>query len=194
MKPNSKSCSRTGRSPQRVCRGLVVCCALSVVLAGCESLEKKFTRKSKTPLGRPSPIVQFQDYSHSMTPMDRYRKHYAMFDYWNSELLDALSGGVSAAVSSQGPMNDKRVQRASSESLEELRTIQGLMGEELSPKVAPLLEQRTALQEQIQHSSLSPFSVDAMRRVLEAQTRQIHRDLYWRKVQDHLKGEHASPD
>jgi hypothetical protein len=170
------------------------CALLLMVFTGCESLERKFTRKPKTPLGRPSPIVQFQDYSHAMTPMDRYRKHYAIFNYWNSELLNALSGSSSGAVSSQGSMNEKRVKRASTDSLGELRIMRDVMAEDLRPIIDRLVEERAAFDQQLQAGSLSPFSADRMRHALETQTRQIHRDLYWRKVQGHLKGEHASPD
>ncbi len=157
-----------------------------LTLVGCESLEKKFTRKPKM-LGRPSPIVQFQDYSQAMTPMDRYRKHYAIFDYWNAELLNALSGGASSAVSSQGPMNEKRVKRASADALSELRAVQSLVAKAIRPTIDALVDERAALDQQLQAGSLSPFSADRVRHALEIQTRQIHRDLYWRTVQDKLK-------
>ena len=165
-----------------------------VTLVGCESLQKKFTRTPKTPLGRPSPIVQFQDYTHAMTPLDRYRKHYAMFDYWNAELVNTLSGNVASVVSSQGSLNDKRMKRASAEALQELRTLQTVVHGELRVRVGAVVEERAALDQEMQRGSVGLSRLDAIRRALEAQTRQIHRDLYWRRVEDQLQGEHASPD
>ena len=85
---------------------------------GCESWQRKFVRVSKRPVQRPSPIVRFQDYSQAMTPLERYRKHYLMFQYWDEQLRNELA--------SSSP-NPKRFRQASSQSLEELQLLHQLL-------------------------------------------------------------------
>ncbi len=154
-----------------------ICCLLFIG-TGCESFQKKFIRKSKKPVERPTPIVNFQDYTHAMTPMDRYRNHTLMFDYWNGELVDAL-GPTSS--------NSKRIKRASAEALQELKTLQGILQEDQAAALQPLIDERQRLDAQIQRETYMPSQRDQMRRDVEAQTRQFERQFSWRDVQDHLK-------
>ena len=147
-------------------------------LAGCEALQKKLTRKPKRPREAPTPIIQFQDYSRAMTPLDRYRKHYAIFDYWNSELIDALQSR---------PMNPKRYRLASSEALGELQTLQGLLAEELAERLRPLLERRTELDARLRSVGVSDSQAPLLQRDLEMETIRFQRDFFWRKTEDHLK-------
>lgn len=183
MKPNSSnSLEHPGRSMQRCLRWLV-CGLLSAGLIGCESVQRKFIRKPKAYV-RPSPIVSFQDYTRAMTPLDRYRKHYVLFDYWNSELIDAFEGrGVSA----------KRMKRASSESLQELHTLKGLLQDDLAEHLGRMIEDRQHLNEQIQRGPYPPSQADLIRRALERQSRDLHRDFSWRKVEDRLNAGPAAP-
>ena len=156
---------------------------LLIAGSGCsEAWQRKFTRKPKTQ-ERLSPVIQFQDYTQAMTPMDRYRKHYAIFNYWNAELLDGLAGSNT---------NPKRVQQASSESLNELRALQGLLMPEAADPVGPLLVERARIDQQIQSGLSTPSQWDWIRRVLETQTRAIHRTMFWRNVEDDLKSKDAS--
>ena len=156
----------------------VACCLLLVaVLSGCESLQRKLTRKPKHPSPPPSPIIRFEDYTRTMTPLDRYRKHYLMFDYWNGDLLDAL------ATSTPNP---KRYRRASTESLAELETLQSLLSPDIAGAFTPAIQERRRIDQQLQHASSLPQPNPVTRQV-ESQTRQIHRQFFWRDMQDHLK-------
>ena len=156
---------------------LAAACGL-VAGTGCESLQRKFIRKSKTPVGRPSPVTAFEDYSHSMTPLDRYRKHYTLFEYWNADALDAIGSWN---------MNPKQAKRASAEALQELQYVQRLLQEPLAGQLAPLITERQQINEQLQKGTYSHSELDTYRRTFDRQTRQIHREFYWRKVQDQLK-------
>ena len=170
------SIQHTAYSIQQVL--LSVCCLLSAALVGCESLQRKFTRKSK-PGPPPTPIISFQDYSQAMTPLDRYRKHYLMFDYWNSDLLASLQ---------RPPLNPKRYRLASSESLNELQELKKLLTDDIAARLSPLIEERTVLHQEIQGSSWnSPAQAMVPLRKLESQSRAFHRDFSWRDVEDHIK-------
>ena len=153
-------------------------------LTGCESLQKKLTRKPKQPQARPNPIIQFQDYSRAMTPLDRYRKHYMIFDYWNSDLLESLQ---------RRPINPKRYRLASEESLGELQALHGLLTEELAGRLAPLIEERTELNSRLERGGVSDSQVPFLERDLEDQTRRFQREFFWRKVEDHLKPQESAP-
>lgn len=173
------TCDR--RDSSRLAR--VACCLLLVAaLMGCESLQRKLTRKPKHPNPPPTPIISFEDYTRTMTPLDRYRKHYLMFDYWNSQLIEA---------SRSDPINPKRLARASDESLAELETMRALVTDELAERFVPLIEARKKISQALQHPGFSAFRSTIIGRELEAQARQIHRELYWRDVEDRLKPQEA---
>ena len=156
---------------------LVCCGLLTLQLSGCESLQRKFTRKrAKGP--SPTPIINFQDCSRAMTPADRYRKHYMLFDYWNDNLIDALQAKT---------VNAKRLHRSSTEALSELSTLQGLLNEDAARQLAPLVEARAALDRQLQGPSPNTAQADSLRRTAEAQARRMNRDFFWRDVKDQLK-------
>ena len=163
---------------------LAIGCGLVLGLTGCESLQRKFTRRSKKPQGLPTPVINFQDYSQAMTPLDRYRKHYLIFDYWNGELLAGLSAH---------PLNPKRYKRASSESLAELQAMQSLLAEETAGRMTPVIEQRAKLNRQLQSPAFSEAQSAVTARAVEQQTLQIHRDFFWHDVEDQLKPPSATP-
>ena len=152
--------------------------ALVLGLSGCESLQRKFTRRSKQQKPPPTPIINFQDYSKAMTPLDRYRKHCLIFDYWNDDLLQALQGR---------PLNPKRVHRASTESLAELEVMQQLVADDVAQRMAPLFEERAALNRQLQGGPLNDTQASTLQRSIERQARHIDREFFWRDVQDQLK-------
>ena len=185
MKPHSRNSpglsrqSAVGSRQWRRCLILpTACCLLLTGLAGCESIQRKFTRKPKGPRAIPTPVINFQDYTQAMTPLDRYRKHYLMFDYWNGEFMDGLRAK---------PLNAKRVKLASTESLNELTTLQSLVAEDLGAQFAPLIESRARINRQVQTGHLSELTAGAVWHELDAQSRTIRRDLFWRKVEDRLK-------
>ena len=176
MSSAASSTSNARRVPHAL--SVAVCGLLSVALVGCESIERKFTRKSKQPQAAPSPIISFQDYTRTMTPLDRYRKHYLMFEYWNNELIQTLR---------DVPLNPKRLMRASTEALSELETMRGLVTDDLATRLAPILAGRAKVHHQLQSAGFSEAQAAAVARVLEAQSRDIHREFFWRDVQEHLK-------
>ena len=157
---------------------LTAYCLLLTAGVGCESLQRKFTRKPKQPKSAPSPIIQFTDYSHVLTPLDRYRKHYLLFDYWDETLIRALQ--------SASP-NAKRIRRASTEALSELQTLQGLLNEEAATRLANVIDERIKLDRQFRRGLYGPSDLNTWQRQLETQRRQIGREFFWRDAQDHLK-------
>ena len=179
----SGSCSDRNAPRPAARLGLAaVCCLLSVMLAGCESVQRKFIRKRKDVV-RPSPIVQFRDYSQAMTLLDRYRKHYLLFQYWNDELLQSLGSG----------MSEKAARHGSGEALQELQTLRSLLQEPVAAKLDPLIAERNTIHQRLMSSVYLPSQVGSMRQELERQTRLIYRDFTWRDVQERLGAAPAPP-
>ena len=167
------------RPPQRwAALLLTTSCLLLTAVTGCESLERKLTRKPKHPPARPSPIINFEDYTATRTPLDRYRKHYLIFDYWNSQLLEELQ--------SRTP-NPKRLTRASTEALGELETLQQLMTEAMAARLSPVIASRRAIEGELRRGSVDALNANWLWRELEIQSRQIRRDFFWRNVEEHLR-------
>ena len=170
--------TRSSTSSTTAAAALVCAAACGFLGAGCESLQQKFVRKRKTPLPAPTPIVQFEDYSRALTPLDRYRKHAVLFDYWNNELLETLNSRS---------LNAKRLRRASADSLAELRVLQGLLEEPTADRMAPLVKDRDRLNEQLQRGVLNEPQARLLEQQADAHGRRLHQEFFWRDVQDKLK-------
>ena len=123
-------------------------------------------------------MTQFQDYSRTFTPLDRYRKHCIMFDYWQHELVAALQ---------RQPFNPKLLRRASADSLTELETLKSLVDETTAGRIAPLVEERAQLNRQLQSGVPSEPQARLLAAQLDGQERRLHRDFFWRDVEDRLK-------
>lgn len=140
-------------------------------------MQKKFIRQAK-PQPRPSPIINFENYTLGATPLERYRKHYMVFDYWNAELLDALAPSAS---------NPKRIRRASQESLSQLQQMTMLLDEPTAASVQPLLEERRKLDRQLQDRGDDLTQLSVIRQRAELNQRRIHRLMSVSKVQERLR-------
>ena len=128
------------------------------------------------------PIIKFQDYTQAMTPIERYQKHYMLFDYWNDELM----GGLQSK-----PINTKQLRAVSKESLAELETLKSLIADDLAASIEPWLETRKRIDRQLRAGNLSETGANGIWRELEQQTRVFQRDFFWRDVQDRLKPQPA---
>ena len=168
---------------------------LLIAGTGCESLQKKFVRKTP-PKPRPSPVVQFEDYSKGVTPLDRYRKHYLLFEYWNAELLREFEQATtSGGPAGKASLNLKRARQASEETLKELRTLQRVLQPEAADGLEPIIAVRQTLDRQLLQGASGASQLGEWWRTLEAQSRQIHREFFWRDVESKLQadGEPTEP-
>jgi len=59
--------------------------------------------------------------------------------------------------------------------------------DEVAARFEPLLRERAQIDRELQRSGFDGSRSEWVKHRLEAQTRQIHRELYWRKVEDQLK-------
>ncbi len=158
------------------------CGTLCLVLTGaggCESLQRKFTRIPKHPTSPPTPIVAFRDYEGALTPVERYRKHFLLWSYWNDTLIETLR---------DPPHNDKRIAYLSGEALEEMAVLQTLLSETVATRLDPLLAWRRTIHQELVRGAVSPSQVDRIVRGFESQKRVLHREFFWKDVVDSLQG------
>jgi len=71
-----------------------LCCILLSVLSGCETMARKFTRKSKKP-GQPVQMVLApEEYKGpDMSKEELYRQYFLFWKSWHDELENALIQG-----------------------------------------------------------------------------------------------------
>ena len=159
-------------------RLVIACCLLLFASIGCEQLQRKFTRKPKTAGERPDAIIQFQDYSQAFTPLDRYQKHYTLFQYWDDALLRALS---------ERSLNQKQLKKTSAQSLLELKALQQLLEDPAAVRLGSFIEAREHIDRQLRESRIGSARVSIVRRDLENLSREIHSGFYWRDVEESIK-------
>ncbi len=84
-------------------------------------------------------------------------------------------------------MNSKRVKHASKESLAELQVLQGLVTDEAAARMAPIIEGRAKVHQRLQVGTVQTVHAIMVTRDVDAQTRQLNREFYWRRMEDQLK-------
>jgi hypothetical protein len=158
--------------------------AAAVAVSGCsEAWQRKFIRKKKTAAARPDPIITFEDYSKLISPLDRYRKHFLMYQYWNDELMGALKDRTP---------NPKRVARSSEQSLAELREMRRFLDEAAAEEFSPIIAEREGIDRQLQ-GSMSPAQSGLLLSQVERQTRVVRGKWFWRTVEDRVQAPAAEP-
>ncbi len=151
---------------------LLALCIL-VNLAGCEPLRKKFTRKKKEVVKMPR-VHQIKEYEKKPTP-ELYKKHYAYWTSWQSELIRVLG------------QNHKKDMRCAEELIGNLRDMQNMLDKEKADELETHIEKIVKLKDVISEEDMTPVNRDYVRRALEREERAIKRDFYYDKIKGHLK-------
>jgi hypothetical protein len=180
MTPGTIRSRETPRSVLFVVFLLTAHGSLLTAVGGCESLQRKFTRKPKHPPAAPTPIVTFLDYSRAVTPLDRYRKHTLMFQYWNEQLVESLKSPTPSP---------KRIRHASGEALGELRTLRTLLSDDVAARLEGLIEARSEMDRRLKTTPTHAAQAATVARELESQSRAFEHNFSWRDVQESLRAE-----
>ena len=137
------------------------------------TIQKKFTRKIYHP--PPAAAIATKDYESQLSPEERYRRHYAMWDFWQAELMEGLSG------------NTKRAIRAAEEGLGELQAMQSLLVPDKREPLGVLIARWTLLRDQLVQGTMSDTACYRWRSELESQKRTLHHDFAWQRVQESVQ-------
>lgn len=142
-------------------------------LAGCEPLRKKFTRKKKEPVKMPR-VYQIKKYERKPTP-ELYKKHYAYWASWQSELTRVLGE------------NHKKDSRCAEEIVGNLRDMQNMLVKAKADELNPRIEKIAKVKEMIFNEDMTSANKDYIKRTLEKEDRAIKRDFYYDKIKNYMK-------
>ena len=137
------------------------------------AIQRKFTRKTAHPT--PAVAITTKDYESQLSPEERYRRHYAMWDFWHAELMEGLGG------------NSKRAIRAVEEGMAELQALEALLVPEKRAQLAGHVERLERLHQELVKGTMSDTARYRWRPELELQQRTLHHDFAWQHVQEDVR-------
>ncbi len=144
-------------------------------LAGCATVQKKFTRKKRTPKHTPASIY-FQEgpYQKKFSNDYYYKTHYTFWRTWQDELITQLGG------------NQKKVARSAQEALGHLTEMNRYLAPEKQAELKPQLDDLTRITRNIEGRGLSDSEIGSVRVELEKIKRIVSNGFYYDKVKDQL--------
>ena len=144
-------------------------------LAGCATVQKKFTRKKKTPK-HTAATIYFQEgaYQKKFSNDYYYKTHYTFWKTWQDELITQLGG------------NQKKVARSAQEALGHLTEMNRYLVPEKQAELKPLLDDLARITRNIEGRGLSDSEIGSVRVELEKIKRLVANDFYYEKVKDQL--------
>lgn len=153
---------------------LVLLAAAALPLAGCETVQRKFTRKPKAPTHVASQIYFDEgEYVKKYSNAYYYKTHYTLWRTWHDEVLGNLTG------------NDKKVSRAASESLGHLKQMQNYMKPAKSAEFQVIVNDMEEVIRKLERST-GDSQVGPLRTELERIRRAVGNDFYYDKVKGDL--------
>ena len=146
---------------------------------GCETMQRKFTPKKKTPAHVATSIF-FEEgaYQKKYSNEYYYKTHYTMSRTWHDDLLDNLGG------------NDKKVERCAQESIGNLQQMQQYLKPEKFDQLQIIINDLAAVIKKLGDSG-GASQVGPIRTELERIRRAVGNDFYFDKVKDSLLADHV---
>lgn len=152
---------------------IITVCFLLFDIAGCASLQKKFTRKKKAGVKHPR-IYQLKKYEKKPTP-ELYKKHYAYWMTWQSEIISDLG------------RSHKKDVRCMEEIVGQLKDMQGILVDEKAEELDRHINRLSGIRETILKEELSQYNRHSVLQTLESEDRAIKRDFCYKKIKDYLR-------
>ena len=149
----------------------VICVAASLV--GCDSVQRKFTRKKKDVKKVPM-VVQAKKYEKKPSP-ELYSKHFSYWQSWQSELIQRLGD------------NHKKDSRCIEEILSQLNDMRNLLVQEKADELGKHIKELEEVRDVILREQLSQFNMSHNMMVLEREDRLIEKDFCVSKIRSFIK-------
>ena len=145
--------------------------ALVINLAGCASVQKKFTRKKKEPT-HVAAAVYFEEgaYQKKYSNAYYYKMHYTLWKTWQTDLISNIGG------------NRKKTQRNAEEALNHLTEMSHYLVPEKEKALEPLLQDMTRLAKKIDSGTYTNSENAGLRVELQKIKRLVDNDFYYDKV------------
>ncbi len=140
--------------------------------SGCASVQKKFTRKKKTPSHIPTAIYFHEGpYQKKYSNVYYYKTHFTFWKSWHDELINQLGS------------NQKKVKRCAQEALGHLTEMSHYLVEEKVEELQPRLDVLAGITKRIENSHVAESEEGGVRVELEKTRRLIANNFYYDKVQ-----------
>lgn len=150
---------------------MIICFAVN--LAGCDALQKKFTRKKKTVPKKPK-IYQLQRYEKKPTP-ELYNKHFVYWQTFSGDIIERLG------------QNHKKDVRSIDEMVGNLKDMQNILVKEKADEMQPHIDTASDARSTIMRGDMSFSVMNSVRSTLEREDRAIKREFITLKVKNYLK-------
>lgn len=154
---------------------MILIVAAGLQIAGCASVQKKFTRKKKVPDYTPAVVYTEEGpYQKKFSNEYYYKKHFTLWRSWHGELLNYLGA------------NQKKVVRCAQESLGHLNEMHAYLLPEKQAELDPQIEDLSTIMRRLESGTASPGEQAVMRTDLERIERIVSGNFYYNKVQDFI--------
>ena len=143
-------------------------------VAGCATVQKKFTRKSKEPAYTPKALY-FEEgtYQKKFSNDYYYKTHFTMWRSWHSELMDQLGG------------NNKKVSRCAQETLSHLSEMRRYLVPEKQAELDPIIADFSKVEQKVERG-VSDAEMGSVKVELERLQRAVNSNFYYEKVKSSL--------
>ncbi len=150
---------------------------LSFSLCGCETLRKKFTRKSKREPEVEEPVLSPEEYNPEFEKDILYRNYFVYWRSWQDELAAALDAGLS---------HKKQIDCVyhAVMNVEKMRTF---LNQDRQKELDVYIEELRALQEKIIKDNLVGAKMVIVKNKLRINRRNILHNFMYSKVKDDLR-------
>ena len=151
---------------------LILLCAIFLFhLAGCATVQKKFTRKKKEP-AHVAAAIYFEEgtYQKKYSNVYYYKTHYTMWKTWHEDLIKGIGG------------NRKKIQRNAEETLSHLTQMRNYLVPEKQKELDPLVAEMTRYAKKFETGAYSRSEEPGMRTELQKVKRLVDSGFYYDKV------------
>ena len=146
---------------------------LVINIAGCASVQKKFTRKKKETIKMPR-IYQIKKYESKPTP-ELYKKHYVYWESFQSEMIMTLG------------QNNKKNKIYIEHILSNLRDMQNMLLPEKAAELETHIVRLVKIRDILAKEDLTTFNRNYIMMTLERESRYIKRGFVYSKVKNNMR-------
>src|SRR3989338_7017714 len=151
---------------------------LAMDLAGCATVQRKFTRKKKEPKHIAAAVyLEEGPYQKKYSNDYYYKIHFTLWKTWQDELLDQLGG------------NSKKVARCAQEAYGHLVELNRYLIPEKQAELKPYLDSMTKLSSRLEDGTITQSEEGGVRVELEKIKRVVSNNFYFDKVKNKLISE-----
>lgn len=158
---------------------IIVFICLSVVsFSGCESVRRKFVRKSKAEQDNPEEVIYApQEYPvEVMSNEQLYRQYYTLWKGWHQELMEVLSGG----------QNHKKQVGCITEIVNNLNKMKDLLEPEAQVGLDGYIQKILPIKDEIIAGRSNASNFEFMRSKLESIKSKISKDYISKKIKPNI--------